>query len=279
MNVDRSYRTVMLADPARRAWDAPDRPRPLRCYLWEPARFDGRVVLLSHGTGASGQDLAWLAEPLAAAGFLAASVDHHGNNWVDGYLAPGFLCLWERPRDLSVLLTHLAAQYDVRWAGAAGFSAGGYTAAALVGVRLAAGPLAAVAAGDLVLPEIPEFPGAFDWLRAGGGDGRLDGAAADHGDPRIAAAFAICPGEGGLSDEASLRAVDRPVELRWAGADVIAPPELTALRYLALIPGAAGQSLGPDVRHQDLFPDEPAGAAARAAAAAGAVAFFSRLTS
>jgi hypothetical protein len=34
--------------------------------------------------------MAWLSKPLAAAGFLVVAFDHHGNNFVDGYLAEGF---------------------------------------------------------------------------------------------------------------------------------------------------------------------------------------------
>jgi predicted dienelactone hydrolase len=53
--------------------------------------------------------MAWLAEVLAAAGFLAVSVDHHGNNLADGYLPQGFAFEWERPRDLSFTLDAITA--------------------------------------------------------------------------------------------------------------------------------------------------------------------------
>ena len=86
----------------------------------------------------------------------------------------------------------------------------------------------------------------------------------------------ICPGDGGMSSAASLRAVTRPVEIRWADADVIAPPEQTALRLLESIAGARGRSLGRDVEHHYLFPDDADGAAVRRQAGADAVAFFAR---
>jgi hypothetical protein len=70
--------------------------------------------------------------------------------------------------------------------------------------------------------------------------------------------------------------VTRAVEIRWAGADVITPPEQTALRYLAAISGARGQSLGPDVEHHHLFPDSAEGADVRARAGAEVAAFLRR---
>jgi hypothetical protein len=162
----RAYRgqVFLLTDPARPSWNDPVQPRPVRVHLWEPPAFDGRLVLLSHGTGACAQDMAWLAQPLASAGFLVAAVDHHANNWVDGYLAPGFVCIWEQPADLSYALSALAGRYDISWAGAAGFSAGGYAALALLGARLDREAVDALAAGRVPVPDIPEFPGAFDWL-------------------------------------------------------------------------------------------------------------------
>jgi hypothetical protein len=104
---------VESVDTSRSSFDNAARPRPVRIYLWEP-----------------------LVRPLAQAGFLVAAVDHHGNNWVDGYAAPGFVFVWERPADLRHALNLIERHRTVDWVGAAGFSAGGYTAAALVGVRL-----------------------------------------------------------------------------------------------------------------------------------------------
>ncbi|XVU27230.1 alpha/beta hydrolase family protein [Actinoplanes sp. CA-054009] len=275
---------IESVDETRLSFDEPARPRPVRVYLWEPdaAPADGRsrLVLLSHGTGASGRDLAWLAEPLARAGFVVAAVDHHGNNWVDGYLAEGFVHVWERPADLRHALDVVARDRDVAWVGAAGFSAGGYAAAALVGVRLDSGLVRLLAEGEIPDPHIPEFPGAFDVLRNGAEPDAVErllrSAGADQSDVRVKAAFLICPGDGGMASDASLRAVTRPVEIRWGGADVITPPEQTALRYLAAIGGARGQSLGPDVEHHHLFPDTAEGADVRARAGAEAATFLAR---
>jgi predicted dienelactone hydrolase len=71
----------------------------------------------------------WLVEPLVAAGFRVIAVDHHGNNYVDGYEPEGFLFVWERPRDLTFVLDVLANEQPHGPVGAAGFSVGGYTVA------------------------------------------------------------------------------------------------------------------------------------------------------
>lgn len=78
----------------------------------------------------------WLVEPLVAAGFRVIAVDHHGNNYVGGYEPEGFLFVWERPRDLTFVLDVLADEQPHGPVGAAGFSVGGYTLAALAGARL-----------------------------------------------------------------------------------------------------------------------------------------------
>lgn len=273
---------VESVDTSRSSFDNVASPRPVRIYLWKPLvqAPDGltRLILLSHGTGASGRDMAWLAEPLAQAGFLVAAVDHHGNNWVDGYAAPGFVFVWERPADLRHALNLIERDRNVDWVGAAGFSAGGYTAAALVGVRLDPGLVRLFTEGKLPDPVIPEYPDAFESVRRVTAPDTIDdlvnSASGDQSDDRVQAAFLICPGDGGISSEDSLRAVTRPVEVRWGDADVINPPEQTALRYLQLIDGAHGRSLGGHVEHHHLFPDNSEGADTRTLAGAEAVAFL-----
>lgn len=97
------------------------------------------VVLLSHGTGGTAASLGWLACRLAAAGHVVISVDHHGNTAAEPYRPEAFLAWWDRPRDLTLLLDHLAVEgplaghLDLGDVTAAGFSIGGYTVLALAG--------------------------------------------------------------------------------------------------------------------------------------------------
>ncbi|MFD9128532.1 alpha/beta hydrolase family protein [Kitasatospora sp. NPDC059571] len=283
-----SPRTQVLYDESRGDLRTAGRPRPVRVYEWEPlqpAADPAPVVLVSHGTGGSGSGMAWLAGPLAAAGFRVLAVDHHGNNVVDGYEPEGFLCPWERPRDLLLALDVLGAPAggpELGPVGAAGFSAGGYTAAALAGARIDEAVAGALLSGAVPLPDIPEFPGVLEAFRAKVPAERLEaamaGAGADLADPRVRAVFQVAPGLGAMVTAESLAAVQVPVEVHWGGADTVNPYEVDVRPYLEGIPAAIGRSVGPDVTHGDFIGADPVprAARARAAVAADAVAFFRR---
>src|SRR5271166_118973 len=58
----------------------------------KPAKFP--FIVLSHGTGGTSGDLAWLGTRLARAGHIAAAVNHPGNNAIDGYTVQGFTLWW-----------------------------------------------------------------------------------------------------------------------------------------------------------------------------------------
>ncbi|WP_067226407.1 alpha/beta fold hydrolase [Streptomyces sp. NBRC 109706] len=270
-------------DETRQDYRFPDRPRPVRVYRWRPAAGPAGpapLVLVSHGTGGSGGAMGWLAEPLAAAGFEVVSVDHHGNNFVDGYEPEGFVFIWERPRDLTFVLDRLAAERPVGPVGAAGFSLGGFTAAALAGGRPDRQILQAVIDGHVEVPPLPEFPDLREAYAAKAPaedmQARFTASApeADLTDPRVRAVFQVAPAVGQLVSVDSLRSVRVPVEIRWGDADTITPFASAVEPYLTHIPTAEGRSLGPDVRHDDFIAEAPADPTARPRAAADAVAFF-----
>ncbi len=104
-----------------------------------PAPKTFRLILISHGTGGQALQLAWLAGPLAAHGFIVAGVNHPGNNATAPYTAAGFGLWWERARDMSTVLNRMLAdpvfgpRIDSSRIGAAGFSLGGYTVIELAG--------------------------------------------------------------------------------------------------------------------------------------------------
>ncbi|WP_327302391.1 hypothetical protein OG730_01550 [Streptomyces sp. NBC_01298] len=163
--------------------------------------------------------------------------------------------------------------------GVAGFSIGGYTAAALAGARIDPGILLAVANGQAPLPEIPEFPGVLEALRAKYAQDEvpertLAPAGDDLTDSRVRAVFLVSPGVGAMVTRESLEAVRVPVAIRWAGADTITPYEIDTRPYLDHIPTASGRSVGPAVRHDDFFAPEPADPTARVRAGEDAAAFF-----
>jgi predicted dienelactone hydrolase len=265
-----------LVDERRPRWDG-DGPRPVRLHLWSQPedREPARVILVSHGTGGSAWQMTWAAEALARAGFLVAAVDHHGNNAVDGYLPEGFAFWWERVLDLTFVLDLLLTEYAVASVGALGFSLGGYTAAALAGVRVDPAAYERLIDGSLDIPAPPEFPDLPEVLRA-----RLEtrdthddvaAACASYLEPRVGAVFAICPAVAEVVEPDSLRGIDVPVAVRWAGADEICPD---ARRYADLIPDSDGRCVGESVGHYAFLHSTEGAESVREAVAAEAVDFF-----
>src|SRR5262249_701176 len=117
--------------PGRGAWEAPLPPAPARLPL----------MLLSHGSGGDGANLAWLAEALAGQGWIAAPGDHPGDRCGD-QSPEGRFAVWRRAPDLTVALTGLLAdrtlgeRIDRRRIAAAGHSSGALAVLLLAGARL-----------------------------------------------------------------------------------------------------------------------------------------------
>jgi predicted dienelactone hydrolase len=274
-----SPETWVVLDRARANLWRPDEPRPIRVHEWR-AGEGAPLVVLSHGTGGSAAAMAWLAEPLAAAGFRVVALDHHGNDFFGGYHPAGFVFGWERPRDVSVVLDALEQQAPLGPVGAAGFSFGGYTAAALVGARLDEAVIRALLDGSVPMPDIPEYPGVLEELAAVLSEDEIREAVArcgaDLSDDRVRAALLVAPGLGALVEPESLADVRVPVEIRWGDADTVNPYEVDTRPYLEGIPAAAGRSAGA-VEHVDFIPPLRPEAPARAEVAADAVTFFRRV--
>jgi predicted dienelactone hydrolase len=273
--------TLELYDDSRPNWSGPG-PRPVRVHVWRPARRDPPpTVLVSHGSGGAAVQMSWLTEPLVAAGFLVVAFDHHGNNFVDGYVAEGFARWWERALDATFALDRLAEREELGPAGAAGFSLGGYTAAALLGARFDAELVEALFAGALRVQPPPEYPELKQELRA-----KLTASdfaewvvdsGRDYSDQRLRAGFLVCPAMGPLLDKGSLSAIQRPVMVRWVDRDDIAVPAENAQLYADLIPGADGRSADAEAGHYVFLADNPEFPEVRERVAADAVRFFREL--
>ena len=116
-------------------------PFSLAVALGAPAvRGNGRLVVLSHGSGGSPWVHAHLAQRLVEAGFMVAIPEHQGDNWHDA--SDRGPASWKRrPAEISRAIDAVAR--DGRFApllsldrvGMYGMSAGGHTALVLAGGR------------------------------------------------------------------------------------------------------------------------------------------------
>lgn len=217
------------------------------------ARSRYPVVLLSHGATSVPWSLTWLGAHLAAHGYIAAAVAHHGDTGYEGQPLPqGFILMSERARDLSVVLDRLLADpvfgphIDLERIGAAGHSSGGETVIAIAGgifdtenmrAYCDARPQSTFCA---MSPQIRENVEKFEALRKK--DPALDELyrrqSRSYRDPRVRAVFSLAPAVGPAFTEASLQPVTIPVAIVVGSADKITPAEEHAERYARLIRGA-----------------------------------------
>lgn len=229
----------------------------------EPARLP--LVLLSHGTGGAAATLGWLAETLAANGYIVAAVNHHGNTGAEpAYRLEGFMVWWDRPQDISAVLDKLLAdprfgpRIDTSRIGMAGFSLGGYTTLATIGVRLSQQQYQAFCADAPDNPNCklpPEIAGKYsteDVHRLLTQDQRMKKELLRMGDSyrdaRIKAAYVIAPVLGPAYMKDSVAGIQVPLRIVVGSADDQAIPDGTAKPVAALVPKAELQVL-PDVTH------------------------------
>jgi predicted dienelactone hydrolase len=289
--------TRNFTDAKRQNWQA-NAPRPLRTMVWYPVVantpesetiFGGSpdqeifvpvtvagdakisdasrrypLILLSHGTGGSAVQMMWLGKYLASRGYITAAVNHHGNTGAEDKPTPqGFRLIWERARDMSVLLDKLLVdplfgpRIDRKRIGAAGFSLGGYTVISIAGGRLSVSEFDAFCSSpqrDFTCEPQPEFPEAaslFEKLRTT--DAVVQESIRHSGDsfrdPRIKRVFAIAPAMGGGFTKAGLSEVRIPVFIVVGEEDRVAPPLTNAQRYAQLIKTANLKILPGHVGH------------------------------
>jgi predicted dienelactone hydrolase len=210
------------------------------------------LILLSHGIGGSSSMMAWFGAALASHGYIAAAVNHPGNNALEDYTIPGAVFWGQRARDLSALLDLLLAdptfgpRIDPKRVGAAGFSLGGLTVIELAGgiaefsryQDFCKSPKA-----DGMCIDTIEYPGLLAKVTAlAKTDSAMQAAFAEnsksHRDPRIRAIFAIAPAIGPAFDPASLAKISIPTQIVAGSADTVVPIETSAKFFAAKIPGA-----------------------------------------
>jgi predicted dienelactone hydrolase len=210
------------------------------------------LILLSHGIGGSSAMMAWLGAALASRGYIAAAVNHPGNNALEDYTIPGAVFWGQRAHDLSALLDLLLAdstfgrRIDPKRVGAAGFSLGGLTVIELAGgiaefsryQDFCKSPKA-----DGMCVDTIEYPGLLAKVTAlAKTDPAIQAAFAEnsksHRDPRIRAVFAMAPALGPAFDPNSLAKISIPTQIVAGAVDTTVPIETSANFFAAKIPGA-----------------------------------------
>ncbi|ELY6214285.1 alpha/beta fold hydrolase [Cronobacter dublinensis] len=148
-----------------------DKARPLDVAVWYPTTQTGKtetvgdnpvfvgtpalrnarpaggahpLLLLSHGYGGNWRNLNWLAQRMAAQGYIVAAPDHPGTTSRNKAQQDAWQ-LWQRPRDLRRVMNRLidnsaiAGDVDTGRIAALGHSLGGWTVMELAGARFDAG--------------------------------------------------------------------------------------------------------------------------------------------
>jgi predicted dienelactone hydrolase len=207
-----------------------------------PSKHGWPMVLLSHGTGGSAVQMAWLGTALARAGYVVVAVDHPGNN-SNGKLTPeGMALWWERATDLSQVLdgmladTEFGKKIDQARVGAAGYSLGGYTVLELAGAQTDVHELLALCkenadAGVCHVPEMRGMGTPEEIVQKVRKTSALSLAQSGDlfSDDRIGAVFAIAPALAFTMTEDSLRPLRIPLEMVVGDIDNIAPAKDNAL--------------------------------------------------
>ena len=215
----------------------------------EPQRGNGRLVVISHGSGGGPWVHANLAQALVRAGYVVAFPEHQGDNHKDPS-TPGPASWKRRPAEVSHAIDAVAA--DPRFAallqfdrvGMYGMSAGGHTALSLAGGVWS--PIGFKQHCDAALKEdfyacvglaTHDREGAWGAFKRGVAKLVIDLRFRDdtrytHTDPRIAAIAAAVPFAADF-DPATLSAPRVPLALLTAGHDRWLVPVFHGQRILA----------------------------------------------
>ncbi len=230
----------------------------LHLYKDAPVVSDGLkhpLVMFSHGAGGNGSGYAWFGEYLASHGYLVAMVYHYRANTFDSSALYVRNRIWQRPRDISLDISHLLQ--DKVWRlhiepsqiGVAGHSQGGFTSIWIGGAKVNPDLFLEYQRGWKNNLNLPAY------LRE---QMSLDAEPArEVRDDRIRAAFAMAPGviqEFGM-DAAGLRQVTIPTYLIVLAGDTTTPPKDNAEFAAKYIPHAHLDVLPGQVNHE-IFDNE-----------------------
>lgn len=205
----------------------------------KPAPGEHPLLLVSHGYGGNWRNLNWLAQRMAAQGYIVAAADHPGTTTYSKKPHDAQQ-LWQRPLDIrrmldAILATPaLAGQVDRERIAAVGHSLGGWTVLELAGAHFSASQFITDCQSHLNLSSCKlihilgiDQPSAAERL------------AEDARDPRIKAVVSLDLGLARGFTPESLKQISIPVLIMAAQADSDALPARLESGHLAeFIPAA-----------------------------------------
>jgi len=220
-----------------------------------PGKMKHPLVVFSHGAGGNASSYAWFGEYLASRGYFVALAYHYRANTFDSSALYVRHRLWQRPRDISLDITHIlqdtvfARYIDATRIGVAGHSQGGFTALWLGGAEVNPGLFLAFQRkwqNNEVLPAYLRHQMQPDAEPA-----------RNLRDIRVKAAFAMAPGDiqGFGMDAAGLRKMAVPAYLIVGAGDTATPPGDNAAFAADHIPQAHLDILPAPIGHE-IFTNE-----------------------
>jgi predicted dienelactone hydrolase len=192
------------------------------------------IAILSHGSGGTPLDLAWIVPMLVDEGHVVIAMTHPGNNWRD-LDDRETLQVWKRPRDVSFALDQVLVDEAIRphvdpeRVIAIGHSLGGYTVMALGGARYDVARARAHCASPARDPSCDFVP-------------HVDRSTIDYStssesmrDPRVKRIVALAPAVGSGIDPTSFADIGVPVLIIAARDDRVTTVDAHALRYASAL--------------------------------------------
>lgn len=184
------------------------------------------LVVFSHGHGGDRFNIAWLAEILAANGYIVASMDHYGNTW-NNKILEFYIKTWERPKDVSFVIDqilHNSLFQDRIDQNRIGFS--GYSLGATTGLWIAGACVKEIEQStfqQICNQQLGETI-SLDKFK----DKDFKQIFQSFHDQRISAFFIMAPALGWLFTEQSLKNIQPPFYIVASEQDEIAPIEQNA---------------------------------------------------
>jgi len=210
------------------------------------------VILFSHGYGGTARLMGWFGIALARDGYIVISVDHPGNNGMDTMTPAGAMLWWDRTEDLRLALKAVAQDpvigphLDVSRVGAAGFSAGGFTALVAAGARVDPTHFSRFCSANpddgVCQPQRESNFTAQDYvelLKRPDIQAEMAHATDDHSIKQVRAAFVMAPALVQALQPASLEHLHTPVEIMLGDLDTTAPPVTNGLVAVRMIQNAS----------------------------------------